>query len=276
MMTKHRGLRWTLFPALAVTLGVGVSLPAAAQDHPWEDASLPPEQRATLLLEAMTLEEKIQQIGIYDDIDDPDLEECVEESTLRTVVGIERLDMPTIRMTNAGTGIRGGSCQNPSATGMPSSTTAAATFDPELNYEYGEVLGEETRAYAHQVLLGPAMNLVRHPYGGRNHEYFSEDPYLSGAMAVQQVRGVQSQGVNAQISTSSAASRRRSGGPPRRPSPTARCTSCTSSPARWRSRTATPPRSCAPSPTSTGTGPARTSSCCATPSTSGGASTAGS
>src|SRR5690625_559613 len=72
MMTKHRGLRWTLFPAPAVTLGVGVSLPAAAPDHPWEGASLPPEQRATLLLEAMTLEEKIQQIGIYDDIDDPD------------------------------------------------------------------------------------------------------------------------------------------------------------------------------------------------------------
>src|SRR5699024_5220686 len=121
------------------------------------------------------------------------------ESTLRTVVGIERLDMPTIRITNAGTGIRGGSCQNPSAIGLPSSTTAAATFDPDLNHEYGAVLGEEARLYAHQVLLGPSMNLVRHPYGGRNHEYFSEDPFLSGAMAAQQVRGIQEQGVNAQI-----------------------------------------------------------------------------
>lgn len=102
-------------------------------------------------------------------------------------------------MTNGGTGIRGGSCQNPLATGVPSTTAAAATFDRELNYEYGTILGEEARLFAHQVLLGPATNLVRHPYGGRNYEYFSEDPFLSGALAVEQIRGAQDQGVHVQL-----------------------------------------------------------------------------
>ncbi len=199
-MTKHKGLRWTLYPALAVTLGVGMLAAPAAADHlPWHDPDLPPEQRATMLLEVMSLEQKIQQIAIREIEEDPELEECVLEFAQRTIVGIPELGIPTFRMTNGGTGIRGGSCQNPLATGVPSTTAAAATFDRELNYEYGTILGEEARLFAHQVLLGPATNLVRHPYGGRNYEYFSEDPFLSGALAVEQIRGAQDQGVHVQL-----------------------------------------------------------------------------
>lgn len=56
-MTKHKGLRWTLYPALAVTLGVGMLAAPAAADHlPWHDPDLPLEQRATMLLEVMSLE----------------------------------------------------------------------------------------------------------------------------------------------------------------------------------------------------------------------------
>ena len=103
-------------------------------------------------------------------------------------------------MTNGGTGVKGGSCGNdPEATGLPSSLAMAATFNRELNYEAGRILGEETRAFAHHVLLGPGMNLVRHPYNGRNYEYFSEDPYLTGILATEQVKGIQAQGVQAQL-----------------------------------------------------------------------------
>ncbi|MEH7251030.1 glycoside hydrolase family 3 C-terminal domain-containing protein, partial [Neobacillus niacini] len=104
------------------------------------------------------------------------------------------------RMTNGGTGVKGGSCGNdPVATGLPSTVAMAATFNRGLNYEAGRILGQETRAFAHHVMLGPGMNLVRHPYGGRNYEYFSEDPYLTGILATEQVKGIQKQGVQAQL-----------------------------------------------------------------------------
>lgn len=103
-------------------------------------------------------------------------------------------------MTNGGTGVKGGSCGNdPVATGLPSTPSMAATFNRDLNFEVGRILGEETRAFAHHVMLGPGMNLIRHPYGGRNYEYFSEDPYLTGTLATEQVKGIQKEGVQAQL-----------------------------------------------------------------------------
>ena len=63
--------------------------------------------------------------------------------------------------------------------------------------QLGYVLGNEARLWGHQVLLGPLMNLVRHPYGGRNFDFPSEDPYLSGVMSVETIKGIQAQGVHA-------------------------------------------------------------------------------
>ena len=96
--------------------------------------------------------------------------------------------------------MRGGDCvPEPTATGFPSGTLGAATFNPALNFAWGAVLGQETRNFAHQVLLGPGLNLIRHPYTGRAQEYMSEDPYLAGVMATQQVKGIQSRGTHAMI-----------------------------------------------------------------------------
>src|SRR6185295_6382371 len=85
----------------------------------------------------------------------------------------------------------------PRATGLPSTPASAATFNPQLNRQLGDVLGDEARRHGHQVLLAPGMNLHRHPYGGRNYEYQSEDPYLSGVMAVEQIKGIQANGIHA-------------------------------------------------------------------------------
>ena len=194
------------------------------ENKPWMNPELSAEERTELLLKEMTLDQKIQQIAIsrFNENDEGEtividrggvneyqsgefppegtLPGCEFQDTGRQIRGIEELGIPTIRMTNGGTGVKGGSCSNdPEATGLPSTLSMAATFNRELNYEVGRILGEETRAFAHQVMLGPGMNLVRHPYGGRNYEYFSEDPYLTGTLATEQVKGIQEQGVQAQL-----------------------------------------------------------------------------
>ena len=193
-------------------------------DRPWMNTKLSAEKRTELLIDEMTLEQKIQQIVIsrfnendtgetvlinrggtskyQNGVFEPQgtLPGCEWQDTGRQIRGIDELGIPTIRMTNGGTGVKGGSCGNdPLATGLPSTLAMAATFDRKLNNEAGRILGEETRAFAHHVMLGPGMNLVRHPYNGRNYEYFSEDPYLTGTLATEQVKGIQAQGVQAQL-----------------------------------------------------------------------------
>ena len=193
--------------------------------NPWMNTKLSAEERTELLLKKMTLEQKIQQIAISrfneNDKGEPivikrggsnkyqsgvfppegTLPGCEWQDTGRQIRGIEELGIPTIRMTNGGTGVKGGSCGNdPVATGLPSTVAMAATFNRKLNYEAGRILGQESRAFAHHVMLGPGMNLLRHPYGGRNYEYFSEDPYLTGTLATEQVKGIQTKtGVQAQL-----------------------------------------------------------------------------
>ncbi|SDN49519.1 beta-glucosidase [Psychrobacillus sp. OK028] len=192
--------------------------------NPWMNINLSAEERTELLLDEMTMEQKMQQIAISrfneNDKGEPvvikrggtskymngefapqgTLPGCEYQDTGRQIKGIEELGIPTVRMTNGGTGVKGGSCHNdPQATGLPSTPGLAATFDRELNYEAGRILGEETRAFAHHVFLGPGLNLIRHPYGGRNYEYFSEDPYLTGILATEQTKGIQDQGVQVQL-----------------------------------------------------------------------------
>ncbi|OCA88694.1 hypothetical protein A8F94_24135 [Bacillus sp. FJAT-27225] len=193
-------------------------------NRPWMNTKLSAEKRTELLLDAMTIEQKMQQIVIsrfnendtgetvvinrggtskyQNGVFEPQgtLPGCEWQDTGRQIRGIEELGIPTIRMTNGGTGVKGGSCGNdPLATGLPSTLAMAATFNRKLNNEAGRILGQETRAFAHHVMLGPGMNLVRHPYNGRNYEYFSEDPYLTGTLAIEQVKGIQAQGVQAQL-----------------------------------------------------------------------------
>ena len=83
------------------------------------------------------------------------------------------------------------------ATCFPTAATVANSWDEKLGEEVGKALGEEARALGVDVLLGPGLNIKRSPLCGRNFEYFSEDPYLSGKMAASYIRGIQSQGVYA-------------------------------------------------------------------------------
>lgn len=80
------------------------------------------------------------------------------------------------------------------ATEFPSGTTVAATFDPNAAFQVGVALGEEVKDYGMDVLLAPGVNLMRNALCGRNHEYYSEDPVVTGKMAAGYINGVQSQG----------------------------------------------------------------------------------
>ncbi|KAL0572762.1 hypothetical protein V5O48_009194 [Marasmius crinis-equi] len=114
---------------------------------------------------------------------------------------IERLGIPSIRMSDGPNGVRGSSQLAPiPAQCLPCATSMASTFDPELLHEAGVLLGEETKIKSSTILLAPTCNLQRNPIGGRAFESFSEDPHLSGTLAAAYVKGVQSTGVAASMS----------------------------------------------------------------------------
>jgi beta-glucosidase len=85
------------------------------------------------------------------------------------------------------------------ATCFPTASCLACSWDPSLLEHIGQALGRECRANSVSVLLGPGVNLIRHPCGGRNFEYYSEDPFLTGRMAAALVQGVQSQGIGVSL-----------------------------------------------------------------------------
>ena len=111
------------------------------------DPTLTPEQRADLLIPHMTLQQKVEQISndtrpAENPANRPP--DCEFTPIGRHIQGIPELGIPTVRMINGGTGIRGGDCGNePVATGFPSTPAGAATFNPELNFQLGEALGDE-------------------------------------------------------------------------------------------------------------------------------------
>ena len=121
--------------------------------------------------------------------------------------GIERLEIPSIMVTDGPHGLRKqagdadhvGLNESVPATCFPTASALAATWNRDLVFEVGEALGEECRQEKVGVILGPGVNIKRSPLCGRNFEYFSEDPYLTGEMAKSHINGVQSQGVGTSL-----------------------------------------------------------------------------
>ncbi|MCU0486730.1 MAG: glycosyl hydrolase, partial [Anaerolineales bacterium] len=122
-----------------------------------------------------------------------------------TTTPVERLGVPEMTVTDGPHGVRrvadiysmaSGSLP---ATCFPTASCLAATWDVQLIHEMGEALAEECVALNVDVILGPGVNMKRSPLGGRNFEYFSEDPYLAGEMAVSLINGVQSKGVGTSL-----------------------------------------------------------------------------
>jgi len=145
------------------------------------------QSKVDSLLSVMTLAEKISLLhGAIDP---------TGEAGAGYVPGVPRLGIPPMRLTDGPAGIR---TRHP-ATALPAPVALSATFDPELAYRYGQVMGKEGRARKHEVLLSPMVNIIRVPEAGRNFETFSEDPLLSAQIVAAQIRGIQDAGLMATV-----------------------------------------------------------------------------
>ena len=117
---------------------------------------------------------------------------------------VDSAGLPAITLTDGPHGVRLQASADDTLTGLPATcfppaVASASTWDPALLRRMGEALGDECRAMGVSILLGPGVNLKRSPLGGRDFEYFSEDPLLTGVLAAEWVLGLQSRHVGASL-----------------------------------------------------------------------------
>jgi beta-glucosidase len=184
--------------SLLIVVGPALGAERDAADRPWMNTALSPDERAKLLEGAMTLPEKIGLL--HGKVGTPFRGEPLPEGAIGSagfIAPIPRLGVPAIQESDAGLGITNPGDVRPGegATALPATLGVAATWNPELAYRSGVLLGTEARRRGFNVMLAGGMNLAREPRNGRNFEYFSEDPLLSGVLAGEAVRGIQSQNV---------------------------------------------------------------------------------
>ncbi len=158
----------------------------------------------TQVMKAMTLEEKARLLvgganTFFGDQAAVGSEAHLVAGAAGTTAAIPRLGIPATVLTDGPAGVRidptrKGTDQTFYATGFPIGSCLASTWNEELATKVGEAIGRETKEYRCDVILGPGMNLHRNPLCGRNFEYYSEDPLVTGKIGAAYIRGVQSQG----------------------------------------------------------------------------------
>lgn len=190
------------YKKMVLTMAVGaLSATMTAQTAPQLNANNIEE-----VIKAMTLEEKAQLLvgggndGFVGSGAMLGHQKKFVPGAAGTTVAIPRLGIPATVQCDGPAGVhidahREGDSRNYYATGFPVGTCLASTWNTDLVRKVGEAIGNETLEYGCDVVLGPGMNLHRNPLCGRNFEYYSEDPVVTGLMGTAFVLGVQSQGV---------------------------------------------------------------------------------
>ena len=182
--------RLFLFAVLAVTVLFISCQTGREQANGGKSQAEVSEEKPDSLINLMTLDEKT---GL------------IHASSSFTSGGAPRLGIPELVFSDGPHGVRHEHGRgwhalenaDDKATYLPVGICLASTWNKDLGYVYGEVLGNEAKERGKNVLLGPGINIIRSPLNGRNFEYLSEDPFLTGAMAVGYVKGLQEQGVAA-------------------------------------------------------------------------------
>lgn len=173
---------------------------------PYEDSRLSAQQRAEDLLPRLTLEEKINLLkgsGINSMLGREDAELAVPGAA-GTIEPITRLGIPRVYLADGPAGLRieptrDGTDKTFYATAFPIASLLASTWNQQLVESVGAAMGNEVLEYGVDVLLAPGANIQRNPLCGRNFEYYSEDPLLSGKIGAAMVNGIQSNGVGTSV-----------------------------------------------------------------------------
>jgi beta-glucosidase len=200
-MITSRRVAFAAFLGLLIAIGAVAANAASPQDHPqdhpWMNTSLSPDQRADLVLKQMTLDEKIDLMhgqGM------PGWSRPMPRTYLGNqgagfIIGIPRLGIPQVEMSDAAYGVRMSAQNGRYSTALPSNIAAAASWDPEAACEYGALIGRELRAQGYNMTLGGGVNLTREPRNGRTFEYQGEDPLLAGTLVGNRIKCEQAQHV---------------------------------------------------------------------------------
>lgn len=155
---------------------------SAAASEIFRDAAQPLEARVADLLSRLTLEEMVSLMA---------------GSAAFTLMGIERLGIPAVRVADGPTGVR--SNEGEAATVFPVGVAMASTWNPDLTREVAGAIAREALALNDHVVLAPTINIVRTPLWGRNFETYSEDPFLAGMLGAAYIEGLQAEGVGASL-----------------------------------------------------------------------------
>lgn len=182
---------------LLTTALVAAPFAVQADDRPWLDPKLDPAARADLVVKAMTQDEKMQMVRGYFGTKASwmgfDLPKGALPDSAGFIPGIDRLGIPPQWQTDAGVGVATQRSPTPrERTALPSGLATAATWNRDVAFAGGAMIGHEARYSGFNVMLAGGVNLLRDPRNGRNFEYGGEDPLLAGVIVGEQIRGIQS------------------------------------------------------------------------------------
>ena len=184
-------LAW--FAILLSTIGF-----AQGGDKPWMNKNLSPDERAAMVLKQMTLDEKIDLLhgnGMAH-ADNWQMPLTYQSNGgAGYVVGVKRLGISPIWMSDAAYGVRDSAGNGRYSTALTSNLGSAASWDPQAACEYGALIGRELRAQGYNMTLGGGTNITRELRNGRTFEYMGEDPVLSGTLVGNRIKCEQAQHV---------------------------------------------------------------------------------
>lgn len=195
--------------ALLACLWLLLAIPSVAQQRlqtqdengkkfPWMDSSLSPDQRADMVLKELTLDEKIDLLhgnGMPGWPGKPRPNAYLGNGGAGFVLGVPRLGIPIIQMSDAAYGVRSSAENGRYSTALTSNLGSAASWDPEAACEYGTLIGRELRDQGYNMTLGGGVNITREPRNGRTFEYVGEDPILAGTLVGNRIKCEQAQHV---------------------------------------------------------------------------------